>query len=187
MSIAHVSASSDRKIGRPRYGTYCVADTSEWLVKTGVLSLPAPAATFASSFSLPLAAILQELGLTRLSFVSCVCRHGRQGHGMGQVGASTDSFMTPLTVLGQLAMYGPRCLLAPDLGAWFLPRVCHSHHMLSRKFYRWPGQKIAAVDMKPRNISFGLHRHTQLLPSSRHPSGALHAHLHATHGTPGPL
>ena len=27
-----------------------------------------------------------------------------------------------------------------------------------RKFYRWPGQKIAAVNMKPRNISFSLHR-----------------------------
>ena len=29
---------------------------------------------------------------------------------------------------------------------------------VGRKFYRWPGQKISAVNMKPRNISFNLHR-----------------------------
>ena len=35
MAHAHVSASSKELIGRPRYGTFIVADTTEWLVKTG--------------------------------------------------------------------------------------------------------------------------------------------------------
>ena len=35
MAHAHVSASSKELIGRPRHGTFIVADTTEWLVKTG--------------------------------------------------------------------------------------------------------------------------------------------------------
>lgn len=33
---------------------------------------------------------------------------------------------------------------------------------IGRTFYQWPGQKICAVDMKPRNISFSLHRSKSL-------------------------
>ena len=29
---------------------------------------------------------------------------------------------------------------------------------VGRTFFLWPGQKISAVNMKPRNISFNLHR-----------------------------
>lgn len=33
---------------------------------------------------------------------------------------------------------------------------------VGRTFYAWPGQKVSAVNMKPRNISFNLHRHDRL-------------------------
>ena len=69
MSIAHVSASSDRKIGRARYATYCVAESSEWLVKTGVLPLPASAAPSRAAVSpvsqaQPLPSFRSSLALT---------------------------------------------------------------------------------------------------------------------------
>jgi hypothetical protein len=71
-SIALVSASSNARIGKVRRGTgFHTADSSEWLVKTG-------------------------LGVKNMRF--------------------------------------------------------------GRTFYLWPGQRISAVDMKPRNISFSLHR-----------------------------
>lgn len=48
---------------------------------------------------------------------------------------------------------------------------------IGRTFYLWPGQRISAVDMKPRNISFNLHR--QALFSFHSSHIFLHKKLHA--------
>ncbi len=38
---------------------------------------------------------------------------------------------------------------------------------VGRTFYLWPGQRVSAVNMKPRNISFNLHRQGPMLVYQR--------------------